>query len=78
MKISKKEIMDIIFEDENIDFMVQLMTELQKQILLNKCNEREQNGYDHLNNSDIMDILKECERCGQPLSCKEIEYIFED
>ena len=37
--------------------------------LLNKCDGREQNGYDHLN---------ECERYGQPLTCKEIEYIFED
>ena len=46
--------------------------------LLNKCDEREQNGYDNLNDSDIMDILKECERCGQTLTCKEIEYIFED
>lgn len=54
------------------------MTELQKQILLNKYDEREQNGYDHLNDSDIIDILEECERCGQPLSRKEIEYIFED
>lgn len=54
------------------------MTELQKQILSNKCDEREQNGYDHLNDSDIIDILEECERYGQPLSRKEIEYIFED
>ena len=38
--------------------------------LLNKC--------DHINDFDIMDILKEFERWGQPLSRKEIEYIFED
>lgn len=54
------------------------MTELQKQIILNKCNEREQSEYDHLNDSDIMDILEECERCGQPISRKEINSIFED
>lgn len=54
------------------------MTDLQKKIILNKCNEREQNGYDHLNDSDIMDILEECERCDQSLSRKEIESIFED
>lgn len=54
------------------------MTDLQKQIILNKCNEREQSGYDHLNDSDIMDILEECERNGQPISRKEIDFIFED
>ena len=32
--------------------------------LLNKC--------DHINDFDIMGILKECERCGQTLTCKEI------
>lgn len=54
------------------------MTDLQKQIILNKCDERKRDGYDHLNDSDIMDILEECERCNQPLSRKEIESIFED
>ena len=49
------------------------MTEIQRQIILNKCNEREQDGYDHLNDSDILDILEECERNGQPISRKEIE-----
>lgn len=54
------------------------MTDLQKQIILNKCNEREQFGYDYLNDSDIMDILEECERCGQPISRKEINSIFDN
>jgi len=43
------------------------MTDLQKQIILNKCYELKQGGYDHLNDSDIMDILEECERNNQPL-----------
>lgn len=57
---------------------IRKMTNLQKKIILNKCNEREQNGYDHLNDSDIMDILEKCERYGQPLSRREIESVFED
>lgn len=35
-----------------------------KKIILAKCNEREHEGYDHLTDSDIMDIIEECERRG--------------
>lgn len=53
------------------------MTDLQKQIILNKCSEREQRGYDYLTVSDIIDILKECERNGQPLTNWNINALFE-
>ena len=33
-------------------------------IVLEKCNEREKAGYDTLTDSDVMDILEECERIG--------------
>lgn len=35
-----------------------------KKIILAKCDEREREGYDHLTDSDIMDIIEECERRG--------------
>lgn len=35
-----------------------------KKIILAKCNEREREGYDSLTDSDIMDIIEECERRG--------------
>ena len=33
-----------------------------KKIILAKCDEREREGYDYLTDSDIMDIIEECER----------------
>lgn len=33
-----------------------------KKIILAKCDEREREGHDHLTDSDIMDIIEECER----------------
>lgn len=51
------------------------MTEELKDIILAKCNEREQAGYDHLNDSDIMDILEECERKNIPVTRKELEQL---
>lgn len=33
-----------------------------KKIILAKCDEREREGYDHLTDSDIMDIIEECQR----------------
>ena len=35
-----------------------------KKIILAKCDEREREGYDSLTDSDIMDIIEECERRG--------------
>lgn len=35
-----------------------------KKIILAKCDEREREGYDRLTDSDIMDIIEECERRG--------------
>lgn len=54
------------------------MNEIQKTIILNKCNERENLGYDNLTDSDIMDILEECERQNQPIPRKEIELLFSE
>ncbi len=54
------------------------MTKELKEIILAKCDERERLGYDHLNDSDIMDILEECERKGVPVTRKEIEALGED
>jgi hypothetical protein len=49
------------------------MTKELKEIILNKCNEREQSGYDHLTDSDIMDILEECERRSIQVTRQELE-----
>lgn len=42
-----------------------------KNVVLAKCDEREKAGFDHLNDSDIMDILEECDR-------KHIKYTRQD
>ncbi len=54
------------------------MTEELKSIILAKCDERERLGYDHLNDSDIMSILEECERKNIPVTRKEIEQLGVD
>ncbi len=54
------------------------MTKEFKDIILAKCDERERMGFDHLNNSDIMNILKECERKNIPVTRKEIEQLGMD
>lgn len=54
------------------------MTNIQKSIILKKCDEREQMGFDHLNDSDIMDIIEECDRQGAHISRREIEAIFQE
>ncbi len=54
------------------------MTKELKDIILVKCDEREQMGFDHLNDSDIMDIIEECERKNIPVTRKEIEQLGMD
>ena len=51
------------------------MTKELKDIILAKCDERERMGFDHLNDSDIMDILEECERKNILVTRKEIEQL---
>lgn len=54
------------------------MTKQLKDIVLTKCNEVESQGYDHLTDSDIMDILEECDRQGITVSRKELEDLMLD
>ncbi|WP_156092990.1 hypothetical protein [Lachnospira multipara] len=49
-----------------------------KDIVLAKCNERENQGYDSLRDSDIMDILEECERKQIKITRKELEQLGMD
>ncbi len=49
-----------------------------KDIIVAKCDERERMGFDHLNDSDIMSILEECERKNIPVTRKEIEQLGMD
>jgi muramoyltetrapeptide carboxypeptidase LdcA involved in peptidoglycan recycling len=51
------------------------MTKELKGIILAKCDECERNGFWYLNDSDIMDILEECERRNIPVTRKEIEQL---
>lgn len=44
-----------------------------KKIILAKCDEREREGYDHLTDSDIMDIIEECERKRIEVTRKKLE-----
>ncbi len=44
-----------------------------KEIVLKKCNEREQAGFDTLHDSDIMDILEECEREGIKVTREDLK-----
>ena len=46
-----------------------------KNIILAKCDEREHLGYDHLNDSDIMDILEECNNKNISVTRKELEQL---
>jgi len=49
-----------------------------RDIILAKCDERERMGFNHLNDSDIMDILEECERKNIHVTRKEIEQLGMD
>lgn len=44
-----------------------------KKIILAKCDEREREGYDYLTDSDIMDIIEECERKRIEVTRKKLE-----
>ena len=44
-----------------------------KDVVLAKCDEREKAGFDHLNDSDIMDILEECQRKGIKYTRQDLE-----
>lgn len=54
------------------------MNDIQKTIILNKCAEMERHGYHSLKDSDITEILEECERQNQPLSRDEVDMLFEE
>ncbi len=54
------------------------MTKELKDIILAKCDEQERMGFNHLNDSDIMSILEECERKNIPATRKEIEQLGMD
>ena len=51
---------------------------LRKCIILDKCDERESRGYDTLNDSDVMDILEECERLDVEISREYINKLFDE
>ena len=51
------------------------MTKDIKDIILAKCDERERLGYDHLNDSDVTDIIEECKRKNIPVTRKELEQL---
>ena len=51
------------------------MTKELKDIILAKCDECERNGFDYLSDSDVMDILEECERRNISVTRKEIEQL---
>lgn len=44
-----------------------------KDVILAKCDEREKAGFDHLNDSDIIDILEECQRKGIKYTRQDLE-----
>jgi hypothetical protein len=44
-----------------------------KKVVIAKCDEREKAGFDHLNDSDIMDILEECQRKGIKYTRQDLE-----
>ena len=64
----------LIIAEENIKEMNKEL----KDIILAKCNERESQGYDTLTDSDIMDILEECERKQIKITRKELEQLGMD
>ncbi len=46
-----------------------------KDIILKKCSELEEQGYNTLTDSDVMDILVECERKNISVSRKNLEQL---
>ena len=44
-----------------------------KEIILAKCDEREREGYDSLTDSDIMDIIEECEWRGIEITREKLK-----
>lgn len=60
--ITKCKITEIRENDEEI-----------KKIILAKCDEQEREGYDHLTDSDIMDIIEECERRGIEITREKLK-----
>lgn len=69
---------DLTFNEVYIQGYSDAMNEVRKAVFLAKCDERESKGYDHLNDSDIMDIIEECERLGIEITRKYIDEILED
>lgn len=51
------------------------MTKELKDVILSKCDECERNGFDRLNDSDIMDIFEECKRRNIFVTRKELEQL---
>lgn len=54
------------------------MTKELKDIILAKCDEREARGYDYLTDSDILDILLECEKKNIRVIYSEIAALWQD
>lgn len=54
------------------------MTKELKEIILKKCDEREKMGYETLVDSDIMDILEECEQKNIPVTRQMLEQLLLD
>lgn len=46
-----------------------------KEIVLKKCEERESAGFEELHDSDIMDILDECERNNIKVTRKDLHVL---
>lgn len=55
-----------------------MINDIQREIILQKCQEREAAGYQTIHDSDIHDIIEECQRRGVPLSRKEFDALFTD
>ena len=54
------------------------MNKIQADIILKHCNKNEKRGCQYLHDSDIMDIMEECEMAGYPIHRKEIEALAKD
>lgn len=49
-----------------------------KKAVLQKCEDREKHGYKNLTDSNIMDIIEDCERKGVRMTRKDLECLGMD
>lgn len=54
------------------------MNKIQADIIQKHCDKNEKRGCQYLYDSDIMDIIEECQEAGCPIHRKEIEALAED